>query len=109
MQDELLAESVARNPGLRVPGAFDGFELALRAILGQQITVKAATTLAGRFADAFGEPIETLHPGLSRLSPSAERIAAYVCVGTVCSAPLADEASLGPALEEAGRRYGRGD
>jgi AraC family transcriptional regulator of adaptative response / DNA-3-methyladenine glycosylase II len=76
MQDELLGETVARNPGLRVPGAFDGFELAVRAILGQQITVKAATTLAGRFCDAFGEPIETPHPALSRLCPTPQRVAA---------------------------------
>ena len=72
----MLEEAVARNPGLRVPGAFDGFELAVRAILGQQITVKGATTLAGRFAEAFGEPIETPHPGLDRLSPTPGRIAA---------------------------------
>jgi len=57
MHDPVLAGSVARNPGLRVPGAFDGFELAVRAVLGQQITVKAATTLAGRFAGVFGEEI----------------------------------------------------
>ena len=75
-QDSLLADRVARNPGLRVPGAFDGFELATRAILGQQITVKAATTLASRFAEAFGETIETPHRGLTRLSPSAQRISA---------------------------------
>ena len=59
-----LRESVARNAGLRVPGAFDGFELAMRAILGQQVTVKAATTLAGRVAEGFGERIETPHPEL---------------------------------------------
>jgi AraC family transcriptional regulator of adaptative response / DNA-3-methyladenine glycosylase II len=75
MQDDLLADAVARNPGLRVPGAFDGFELAVRAVLGQQISVKAATTLAGRFAEAFGEPVETPYPGLTRLSPTPERIA----------------------------------
>ncbi len=75
-KDRLLAKRIAKNPGLRVPGAFDGFELALRAILGQQITVKAATTFAGRFAEAFGEPIETPHPSLTRLSPTPERIAA---------------------------------
>ena len=57
---------VARCPGLRVPGAFDGFELAVRAILGQRISVRAATTLAGRLADRFGEPIETPVPGLTR-------------------------------------------
>ncbi len=71
-----LAAAVARNPGLRVPGAFDGFELAMRAIVGQQITVKAATTLAGRLVESLGEPIETPHVGLSRLSPTAEQIAA---------------------------------
>ena len=74
--DPLLAEAVARNPGLRVPGAFDGFELAVRAILGQQITVRAATTLAGRFTIAFGERIETPHPELTHLSPTPQRIAA---------------------------------
>ena len=76
MQDTILAGAVARNPGLRVPGAFDGFEIAVRAILGQQITVKGATTLAGRFSEAFGEPVETPHPGLSRLSPTPQRVAA---------------------------------
>lgn len=76
MQDSILAGAVARNPGLRVPGAFDGFEIAVRAILGQQITVKGATTLAGRFSEAFGEPIETPHLGLSRLSPTPQRVAA---------------------------------
>lgn len=75
-QDPLLADMVSRNPGLRVPGAFDGFELAVRAILGQQISVKAATTLAGRFVEAFGAPIETPHPRLARLFPTPHRIAA---------------------------------
>jgi AraC family transcriptional regulator, regulatory protein of adaptative response / DNA-3-methyladenine glycosylase II len=58
-----------------VPGAFDGFEMAIRAILGQQITVKAATTIAGRFAEAFGEKIWTPFPELTRLSPLAAGIA----------------------------------
>lgn len=74
-QDPLLADSVSRHPGLRVPGAFDGFELAVRAILGQQITVKAATTIAGRFALALGEPVDTPYGGLDRLAPTAERLA----------------------------------
>jgi AraC family transcriptional regulator of adaptative response / DNA-3-methyladenine glycosylase II len=73
--DELLGAAVSRNPGLRVPGAFDGFELAVRAILGQQITVKGASTLAGRFAAAFGESVETPHAALTHLSPRAERVA----------------------------------
>jgi len=75
MKDPLLRKSVAKNPGLRVPGAFDGFEMAIRAILGQQITVKAATTIAGRFAAAFGEKIKTPLPELTRLSPLAARVA----------------------------------
>jgi AraC family transcriptional regulator of adaptative response / DNA-3-methyladenine glycosylase II len=75
-KDPLLAAAVRRRPGLRVPGAFDGFEIAVRAILGQQITVKGATTIAGRFADAFGEPIATPHQGLDRASPTPQRLAA---------------------------------
>src|SRR5437868_1728502 len=57
----VLGPLAAENPGLRVPGAFDGFEIAVRAILGQQITVAAATTLSRRFAHAFGEPMPTPH------------------------------------------------
>ncbi|HLJ62267.1 MAG TPA: AlkA N-terminal domain-containing protein [bacterium] len=53
--DPRLATCIAARPGLRVPGAWDGFELAVRAILGQQISVAAATTLAGRLAAAYGE------------------------------------------------------
>jgi AraC family transcriptional regulator of adaptative response / DNA-3-methyladenine glycosylase II len=56
--DPLLADRVRERPGLRVPGAWDGFELAVRAILGQQISVPAATTFAGRLAAAHGEPLE---------------------------------------------------
>jgi 3-methyladenine DNA glycosylase/8-oxoguanine DNA glycosylase len=47
---------VERHPGLRVPGCWDGFELAVRALLGQQVTVKGATTLAGRLVERFGPP-----------------------------------------------------
>lgn len=75
MKDKMLRKSVTKNPGLRVPGAFDSFEMASRAIMGQQITVKAATTIAGRFAEAFGEKIETPFPELTRLSPVAARVA----------------------------------
>ncbi len=53
--DERLSAIVKAYPGLRVPGAFDGFEMALRAVLGQQISVAAATTIAGRFVERFGE------------------------------------------------------
>jgi AraC family transcriptional regulator of adaptative response / DNA-3-methyladenine glycosylase II len=57
--DPLLAEHVARRPGLRVPGAVDPFETTVRAVLGQQVSVRAATTLAGRFVERFG--VETEH------------------------------------------------
>lgn len=84
--DAVLAGLVKRRPGLRVPGAFDGFELAVRAVLGQQVSVKAATTLAARLVTAFGEPVDTPHEGLTHLAPSAERLA---------SASLDHIASLG--------------
>ena len=74
-KDRVLAPLVAANPGLRVPGAFDGFEMAVRAILGQQITVKAATTIAGRLAGLLGDPIATPHPEITRLSPAPARLA----------------------------------
>src|SRR4030088_1416107 len=74
-QDALLTKVVRRIPGLRVAGAFDGFELAVRAILGQQVSVKGATTLAGRWAQAFGVPIATPYPELNRLTPSPQRMA----------------------------------
>lgn len=74
-RDARLAAVIAEHPGLRVPGALDGFELALRAVLGQQVTVKAATTLFGRFANAFGEPAHTPHAGLLYYAPQAARVA----------------------------------
>ena len=74
-RDDHLSEGVLGEPGLRVPGAFDGFELAVRAVLGQQVSVRAATTLAGRFAEAFGESVETPFPALTRLGPSPSRVA----------------------------------
>lgn len=76
-RDALLAPVVAAEPGLRVPGGFDGFELCLRAILGQQVTVKAATTLFGRFAAAFGEPVGAgFPPALRWQTPLAAAVAA---------------------------------
>lgn len=74
-KDKFLAPMIKADPGLRVPGAFNGFELGLRAILGQQVTVKSATTIACRFAEAFGEPIATPFPELDRLTPNLARIA----------------------------------
>jgi AraC family transcriptional regulator of adaptative response / DNA-3-methyladenine glycosylase II len=58
-RDKLLGKLIAARPGLRVPGAIDPFEAAVRALLGQQVSVAAATTLAGRFAAQLGEPFGT--------------------------------------------------
>jgi len=71
-----LEEIVRARPGLRVPGAMDGFEIALRAVLGQQVSVKGATTLAGRFAEQFGERLATPDPRLRFSTPLAMRVAA---------------------------------
>ena len=75
-RDAALAPLIAARPGLRLPGAWDGFELAVRAILGQQVTVKGASTLAGRLAAAFGEAIAGAGDGLSHLFPTPEALAA---------------------------------
>lgn len=74
-KDNRLTEAVRRRPGLRVPGAFDSFELAVRAILGQQISIKAATTLAARYVDAFGSAVSVPGTRLSKLTPPPDRIA----------------------------------
>jgi AraC family transcriptional regulator of adaptative response / DNA-3-methyladenine glycosylase II len=71
-----FSADVARDPAVRLPGAIDPFEVAIRAVIGQQVTVKAATTIVGRLVDLLGEPIETPETlGLDRLFPTAERIA----------------------------------
>ncbi|HEX2874941.1 MAG TPA: AlkA N-terminal domain-containing protein [Polyangiaceae bacterium] len=70
-----LRAHLKRTPGLRVPGALSGFELALRAVLGQQITVKAATTIFGRFVETFGSKVETPDPGVDRVGPDAADVA----------------------------------
>ncbi len=70
-----MGDLAKAHPGLRVPGTLNGFEMAVRAILGQQISVQAATTLSGRFAAVFGDSIETPFPTLTRLTPTPERVA----------------------------------
>jgi AraC family transcriptional regulator of adaptative response / DNA-3-methyladenine glycosylase II len=70
-----LGDLAAARPGLRLPGAFDGFETAVRTILGQQVSVKAARTLARRLVERFGTPIETPFPAVARLFPDAPRLA----------------------------------
>jgi AraC family transcriptional regulator of adaptative response / DNA-3-methyladenine glycosylase II len=70
-----LRARLKHAPGLRVPGAICGYELALRAVLGQQITVKAATTIFGRFVDTFGASIATPFDNINRIAPRAEDVA----------------------------------
>jgi AraC family transcriptional regulator of adaptative response / DNA-3-methyladenine glycosylase II len=79
-RDPTLAPLVASRPGLRVPGAWDGFEVAVRAILGQQVSVRGAATLAGRLAEAYGDalPVAATRPDgegtPSRLFPRPEAL-----------------------------------
>jgi AraC family transcriptional regulator of adaptative response / DNA-3-methyladenine glycosylase II len=73
--NQVLGALARKRPGLRVPGSFDPFEMAVRAILGQQISVAGARTLAGRIVTRFGTPLPVSIPGLSHLFPSAARMA----------------------------------
>jgi AraC family transcriptional regulator of adaptative response / DNA-3-methyladenine glycosylase II len=87
--DPLLARAIARVPGVRTPGAWDGFELSVRAILGQQVSVSAATTVAGRVAALFGSPVAG-DRGVSRLFPTPAQLV---------SAPI-ERAGVMPARAE---------
>jgi AraC family transcriptional regulator, regulatory protein of adaptative response / DNA-3-methyladenine glycosylase II len=103
-RDPLLAPLVARRPGLRAPGGWDGFELAVRAILGQQISVAAARRLAGELVAVHGEPVSkggVRHARLSHVFPSSERLAAAESIDL--RMPRARRASL-KALAEAAAR-----
>ena len=104
MKDPRLAPLVKARLGIRVPGAWDPFELAVRAILGQQVSVRGATTLAGRLVEAFGRPIEggALDGGPSHVFPDPSTLA------------QADVAQIGlpqrraEAIRELSRRVHRG-
>jgi AraC family transcriptional regulator of adaptative response / DNA-3-methyladenine glycosylase II len=78
-RDPILAARVAARPGLRVPGAFDGFEMAVRAIVGQQVSVAAATTITGRIVQRFGTPpnlgAAEVRDGLGWAFPTPARLA----------------------------------
>ena len=77
MADLLLAPLVRRRPGLRAPGHVDGVELAARAVVGQQVSVGAARTLAARLVETFGRPLDlTGEHRVSRLFPTADALAA---------------------------------
>ena len=74
--NRLLHTRFPQGDGLRVPGTLDGFELAVRAVLGQQVTVAAARTLAARLVQQLREPIDTPIPALNRLFPTPAALAA---------------------------------
>ena len=74
--DAALGSLALNKPGLRVPGSFDGFEMAIRAILGQHVSVTAARTLAGRLVLRSGVPLQTSFPELTHLFPTPERLVA---------------------------------
>jgi AraC family transcriptional regulator, regulatory protein of adaptative response / DNA-3-methyladenine glycosylase II len=74
--DGRLAPLLKRHPGLRVPGAWDPFELAVRAVLGQQVSVQAATTLAGRLVRAYGEQLPQRDGALTHVFPAPTALAA---------------------------------
>jgi AraC family transcriptional regulator, regulatory protein of adaptative response / DNA-3-methyladenine glycosylase II len=117
-QDPLLAPLVAARPGLRVPGAWDGFELAARAVLGQQITVPAASQLAGKLVLALGETIAdpaAREQGLTHMFPTPQQLvqadlaaigmpkARQKALASLAAAVVADPLIFGPrgSLEEA--------
>ena len=81
------------EPGLRLPGSVDGFELAVRAVLGQQVTVAGARTLAGRLVERFGDPAATPWPDIHRSFPSPQ---------TLSAAPVERIAELGIIRSRAG-------
>ena len=117
-RDAALAPLVSARPGLRAPGGWDGFELAMRAVLGQQVTVGAAIRLAGKLVQAYGAPADLVATGDAHLThafPRPERIAAADlthlgmpgararALSTVAAAVVADPQLLGlnRTLEEA--------
>ena len=109
--DPVLGRLLRRRPGLRIPGAWDGFEVAVRAILGQQVTVRGASALAGRLVRAHGEPLAEPDGALTHAFPrpaalvrddlveiglpSAARGRAIAALAAAC----ADGLELGPAAD----------
>jgi AraC family transcriptional regulator, regulatory protein of adaptative response / DNA-3-methyladenine glycosylase II len=72
--DPLISKTIKARPGLRVPGAWDGFELGVRAILGQQVSVAGASTLTARVASRFGHPVPFQMEGLACTFPTADEL-----------------------------------
>ena len=74
--DPLVGRLARATPGLRVPGQVDGDEVAVRTVIGQQVSVVGASTVTGRLVAAYGRPVETGIPGLTHLFPDAAALAA---------------------------------
>lgn len=91
-RDALLGERLKRMPGLRVPGAFDAFELGIRAVLGQQVSVAGATTLSGRLVERFGTGVETPFDRVTHRFPLPD---------TLAGASVTDIAAIGLPLSRA--------
>ncbi len=111
--DPLLAPVAARNPGLRAPGHVDPAELAVRAIIGQQVSVPAARTVAGRLVERYGKPLTAPSGGLTHTFPAPEALAdaspqelpmprgrARALIA-VARAVAADDIDLGPGADRA--------
>lgn len=110
-RDPLLAEQLARSPGLRVPGAWDGFEIGVRAILGQQVSVARARNLAIALCERFGDgffptPAQLVEADVSAIGMPGRRGAAVralaqaVSSGALDMGPDSDGESLATALVE---------
>jgi AraC family transcriptional regulator of adaptative response / DNA-3-methyladenine glycosylase II len=100
--DPMLAPLVAQRPGLRAPGGWDGFELAVRAILGQQVSLAAARRLAEQLVANHGEPVSrdyVIHPKLTHVFPTAERLA--LANSIQAGMPLARRSALKALAESA--------
>jgi AraC family transcriptional regulator of adaptative response / DNA-3-methyladenine glycosylase II len=74
--DHLLAPRVAARPGIRVPGSVDGAEMAVKAVIGQQVSVAGARTVAGRLVTAYGKPLTRPDGAVTHLFPTADALAA---------------------------------
>jgi AraC family transcriptional regulator of adaptative response / DNA-3-methyladenine glycosylase II len=100
--DPVLAPLVAQRPGLRAPGGWDGFEIAVRAVLGQQISVATARRLAGQLVALHGRVVPKsflIHPGLSHAFPTAKRLASAASIGLAM--PIARLTALKAVAEAA--------
>ncbi|MEQ9162730.1 MAG: AlkA N-terminal domain-containing protein, partial [Ilumatobacter fluminis] len=74
--DPILRPQIERNPGLRVPGGVDPYEVLARTIIGQQVSVAGARTVTGRIVAAIGEPLAVEHDVLTHVFPTMDRLAA---------------------------------